>query len=216
MHVVIVCCVPELAHGTQMSGIAETVQRAIDAKCRAHGDAPTFDVITTRDRAATMRALTRAAAILEGPKQRVIIYYFGHGSQVRDASGDEADGMDETWATPGIVDDEITAVFGAIHDTSRLYLLSDSCSSGSMIDATNARPWATLGSTSDAQDALATSDGGAFTLWGLLPALAEARNHTPTELHARIAAGLQIGTQTCTLLGGNRAILHEPMFGPIG
>jgi hypothetical protein len=216
MDVVIVCYVPELAQGTQMRDIAGTVRKAIDTKCRLHGTVPKFTVITKRDRAATMIALTATATILAQPRRRAIVYYYGHGDQVRDKNGDEADGMDEVWTTQGIVDDEISAVFSKIHDTSRLYLLSDSCSSGSMIDLTlNARPWVTIGSTNDAQDALATFDGGAFTLWGLLPALADPRNYTPTDLYKRISAALGISTQTCTILSGNKTILNEPMFGSL-
>ena len=130
----------------------------------------------------------------------------------RDTSADEADGMDEVWSTQGIVDDELSALFLRIHDSSRLYLFSDSCSSGSMLDATNGRPWVAIGSASDSQDSLATSDGGAFTMWGLIPALRGDTNPTPRQLAERIRAALDIDTQTCTLTAGDARVADEPMF----
>jgi hypothetical protein len=110
------------------------------------------------------------------------------------------------------VDDELSALFSRIHDSSRLYLFSDSCSSGSMLDTTNGRPWVAIGSASDTQDSLATSDGGAFTMWGLIPALRIDTNPTPRQLVERIRAALDIDTQTCTLTAGNERVADEPMF----
>jgi hypothetical protein len=92
-------------------------------------------------------------------------------------------------------------------------MFSDSCSSGSMLDTTNGRPWVAIGSARDSQDSLATSDGGAFTLWGLIPALgATTTNPTPRQLAERIRAALDIDTQTCTLTAGNARVADEPMF----
>ena len=159
-----------------------------------------------------MAALGAVASHLELPDAKAIVYYYGHGDQVRDTSGDEADGMDEAWTTQGILDDELSAIFSRIHDSSRLYLFSDSCSSGSMMDTTNRRPWVAIGSARDSQDSLATSDGGAFTVWGLIPALGLATNPTPRQLAERIRAALDIDTQTCTLTAGNARVADEPMF----
>ncbi len=49
------------------------------------------------------------------------------------------------------------------------------------------------------------SDGGAFTMWGLVPALRIDTNPTPRQLVERIRAALDIDTQTCTLTAGKRA-----------
>jgi hypothetical protein len=215
MRVLLICHVPEMA--ATMGATASAVREAFDAACRAHGHTPHFDVITRRDHDACVRALGAVADHLALPNARAVVYYYGHGDQVRDTSGDEADGMDEAWTTQGILDDELSAIFSRIHDSSRLYLFSDSCSSGSMVDAsTNGRPWVAIGSARDTQDSLATSEGGAFTVWGLIPALAEAArasgSTTPRQLVERIRAGLVLDTQTCTLTAGNTRIADEPMF----
>ena len=206
-----------------MESVASAVRQAFESKCRVYGLIPTVEVITRRDRGACMAALGVVASHLELPDAKAIVYYYGHGDQVREVcevrgtsgtsgtSGDEADGMDEVWSTQGIVDDELSALFLRIHDSSRLYLFSDSCSSGSMLDA-NGRPWVAIGSASDSQDSLATSDGGAFTMWGLIPALRIDTNPTPRQLAERIRAALDIDTQTCTLTAGDARVADEPMF----
>jgi hypothetical protein len=210
MRILVICCVPEMASG--MGSVASAVRQAFESKCRVYGHTPTVEVITRRDRGACMAALGAVAGHLVLPNTKAIVYYYGHGDQVRDRSGDEADGMDEVWSTQGIVDDELSALFARIHDSSRLYLFSDSCSSGSMMDTTNRRPWVAIGSARDSQDSLATSDGGAFTTWGLIPALQIDTNPTPRQLAERIRAALDIDTQTCTLTAGNARVADEPIF----
>ena len=209
MRILIICCVPEISG---MESVASEVRQAFESKCRVYGLIPTVEVITRRDRGACMAALGVVASHLELANAKAIVYYFGHGDKCRDTSGDEADGMDEVWSTQGIVDDELSALFLRIHDSSRLYLFSDSCSSGSMLDATNGRPWVAIGSARDSQDSLATSDGGAFTMWGLIPALRGDTNPTPRQLAERIRAALDIDTQTCTLTAGDARVADEPMF----
>ena len=198
-----------------MESVASAVRQAFESKCRVYGHTPTVEVITRRDRGACMAALGAVASHLALANAKAIVYYYGHGDQVRevrDTSADEADGMDEVWSTQGIVDDELSALFSRIHDSSRLYLFSDSCSSGSMLDTTNKRPWVAIGSARDSQDSLATSDGGAFTMWGLIPALRIDTNPTPRQLAERIRAALDIDTQTCTLTAGDARVADEPMF----
>jgi hypothetical protein len=179
--ILIICCVPEMASG--MAPVATAVRHAFESKCRVYGLLPTVEVTTRRDRGACMAALGAVASHLELPDAKAIVY------QVRDASGDEADGMDEVY--------ELSALFSRIHDSSRLYLFSDSCSS--MLDTTNGRPWVAIGSA---------CDGGAFTMSGLIPALRIDVNLTPRQL----VAALDIDTQTCTLTAGNERVADEPMF----
>jgi hypothetical protein len=207
--VVLICCVPEL--GPSGARVADEVERAV----RAPGRWPTARVtrVLRPSRAATLAALGACAAHVRQPGRRALVYYYGHGEQVRDANGDEADGRDEVWATQRVTDDELSRLFGDVHATSRLFVVSDACSSGTMIDRQlNGRPWATISSAADPQDALATSDGGAFTVWGLLPALRALRNPTPRQLHAEIARRLDLPTQTSVLDAGQPAVLDEPMF----
>lgn len=62
--------------------------------------------------------------------------FSGHGSQIKDYNGDEADGMDETilpvdYKTAGhIVDDDLYAIVRRITRGARLTVLLDACHSG--------------------------------------------------------------------------------------
>ena len=70
-------------------------------------------------------------------------HYSGHGSQVKDTNGDEAEGLDEVivptdFKTKGcITDDEIYACLQKISPKCRAILLFDSCHSGSICDLAN-------------------------------------------------------------------------------
>lgn len=72
-----------------------------------------------------------------GRRDTVYVHYSGHGSQVRDANGDESDGLDETICpqdarTPGvadITDDELDAIIDRLNVASAVVVL-DSCHSG--------------------------------------------------------------------------------------
>ena len=63
--------------------------------------------------------------------------YSGHGGQLPDTNGDDADRMDETWVAfdRQIVDDELYAAFGTFQPGVRIALLSDSCHSGTVAKA---------------------------------------------------------------------------------
>lgn len=60
--------------------------------------------------------------------------YSGHGGQLPDLNGDEADHADETWCLYDgeLVDDELYSLFGAFTAGVRIVMLSDSCHSGSV------------------------------------------------------------------------------------
>ena len=55
-----------------------------------------------------------------------------HGSQIDDATGDEDDGKDETWCLYDrmIIDDEVYAAFNKFSEGVRIFVVSDSCHSG--------------------------------------------------------------------------------------
>lgn len=96
-------------------------------------------------RSVTDAAATRAGilAALEdlvaraGPEDVVYLHYSGHGSQVKDVSGDEPDGLDETLIphdgrtpdVPDITDDEIDELLARLRAKSAVIVL-DSCHSG--------------------------------------------------------------------------------------
>jgi hypothetical protein len=62
-----------------------------------------------------------------------LMSYSGHGAQVEDLSGDEADGEDETWCLYDrmFLDDEQRELYAEFAEGVKIVVLSDSCHSGS-------------------------------------------------------------------------------------
>jgi hypothetical protein len=114
---------------------------------------------------------------------RLYIYINGHGNQTMDANGDEfkqvtdnnetnIDGQDELYQLPdgNLVDDEFTQIIDTAVLQSSAFsrpfvcIISDHCSSGSMIDKTQLYfDWISLGSSLDNQDSFVTGDGNVMT-----------------------------------------------------
>lgn len=65
----------------------------------------------------------------------LLLTYSGHGGQVPDLNGDDADQMDETWVLYDrqVVDDELYSLWGRFKPGVRIAVLSDSCHSGSVV-----------------------------------------------------------------------------------
>lgn len=70
-----------------------------------------------------------------------LLTYSGHGGQVPDTNRDEADRMDETWVLYDrqLVDDELHQLYSKFKKGVRIFVLSDSCHSGTVVRATP--PW---------------------------------------------------------------------------
>lgn len=73
-----------------------------------------------------------------GPGVELFYYHSGHGTQVFDVSGDEADQMDEVlvphdhdWNDP-LIDDYLAAIFAKLPTDAFLSMICDTCHSGSM------------------------------------------------------------------------------------
>ena len=81
----------------------------------------------------------RGAATKLGKGDLFFMSYSGHGGQVVDVSGDEADKQDETWCLYDgqLIDDELYFELGKFAAGVRILVLSDSCHSGTV---TRARP----------------------------------------------------------------------------
>lgn len=82
---------------------------------------------------AILRAISEAAdELAEG--DLFFCSYSGHGGQVPDRNGDEKDRSDETWVAYDrqIVDDELYDHWGKFASGVRIFVLSDSCHSGSV------------------------------------------------------------------------------------
>ncbi len=84
-------------------------------------------------RKAALDALSNAAAKL-GKGDIFFLTYSGHGGQVPDVGGDEPDRKDETWCMfdGELIDDELYAAYGKFKSGVRIFVLSDSCHSGSV------------------------------------------------------------------------------------
>ncbi len=106
------------------------------AIARSRGMKPTVLPTKKATRAAVLRALGDAARTLQAG-DLFFLSYSGHGGQVPDASGEEADKQDETWCLydAQLIDDELYAALSRFAAGVRILVLSDSCHSGTVTRA---------------------------------------------------------------------------------
>lgn len=102
----------------------------------AQGMKPTVLLTKKATRANVVKAVRAAAKALK-PGDYFFISYSGHGGQIHDSSGDEPDAKDETWCLydSEFIDDEVFNELSAFEDGVRIFVLSDSCHSGSVVRA---------------------------------------------------------------------------------
>lgn len=83
--------------------------------------------------AGVLKAFAEAARVLAAGDV-FLLTYSGHGGQVPDVNGDETDGMDETWCLYDrmLLDDELYRCWSSFAAGVRIFMLSDSCHSGTM------------------------------------------------------------------------------------
>ena len=87
---------------------------------------------------ATRGSVTKAITAIAGKLDAGDIFfltYSGHGGQIPDVDGDEANSLDETWCLYDgeLLDDEIFFYLGRFAKGVRIFVLSDSCHSGSVL-----------------------------------------------------------------------------------
>jgi hypothetical protein len=117
-----------------MAGIAESL-----------GYARSTVLLTNQATTRRVIAAIRAAATALSPGDAFLLTYSGHGGQVTDTNGDEAvrdygemgevgDTKDETWCLfdRQLIDDELYALWAEFPARCRIFVLSDSCHSGSV------------------------------------------------------------------------------------
>lgn len=82
-------------------------------------------------RNAVIGAINDAADKLESG-DIFFLSYSGHGGQVPDTNGDESDMKDETWCLYDgqLIDDELAHLWSRFQSGTRIFVLSDSCHSG--------------------------------------------------------------------------------------
>ncbi len=122
-------------------------------------------LINRRARRSSIRAALNGLVRQTNPGDRVVIYYAGHGSQVRDRNDDETDGLDETLVPYDfeagrqprqILDDDIYATLKKLKGR-RVILIVDACHSGtisrsiglSVSETSDARPRTLFGEARD-------------------------------------------------------------------
>ena len=83
---------------------------------------------------AVLSAMAEAAKVLKSGDS-YFLTYSGHGSWTLDENSDEPDGRDETWCLYDrqVLDDELYAMYRKFAAGVRVFVLSDSCHSGSVI-----------------------------------------------------------------------------------
>ena len=109
---------------------------AEDMRALAVGKGFEASILLTKDAtAAAVQAEIAAAADRLAAGDIFFLSYSGHGGQVPDLNGDDdADEKDETWVLYDrqLVDDELYALFARFRAGVRIFMLSDSCHSGSV------------------------------------------------------------------------------------
>lgn len=129
--------------GADLRGCVPDVKNMSDLLQRLYGfDAADIQMITDFD--ATKKAMQDAiTGLIQGGNRGdvLLLHYSGHGSNVPDDNGDEADNRDEIlcptdldWYDP-LRDDWLRSVFDGLRDGVNLTMISDSCHSGTVTRA---------------------------------------------------------------------------------
>lgn len=147
----------------------------------------------------------------------LVVYYIGHGSRVRDVSGDEADGYDECFVFKqgSILDDTVGNLIKQYNRTKYLWLFADACHAGTIWDVPNNTKGIT--SMSSCLDAQSSSQywfnrvgHGAFTyyLWNSI----DKNGYDVSSNVSYINSRIRCFNQQC-IIGGNTSVpmlLHAP------
>ncbi len=124
--------------GADLRGCVNDVVNMTNVLTQVYGFAKS-DIVTLTDFAATKKAMQAAirALVTSGRKGDVLyLHYSGHGANVPDKNGDEADGRDEIlcptdldWKSPP-TDDWLRATFNRLKAGVSLTVVMDCCHSG--------------------------------------------------------------------------------------
>ena len=116
----------------------------------------------------TKEMLSEMIKLISVPNNDVIFGVFSHGQQVKDISGDEADGMDECIVMKDglLIDDNLTALINKYRKCNRLTLVADICHSGiyDFKDFTNHKNLTIITSCADGETSKQFVKNGCFTL----------------------------------------------------
>ena len=104
-----------------------------------------YTTLTVMTKDATVIGVTGTLLTLAGrlkSRDMLFLSYSGHGGQVPDKNGDEIDRTDETWCLYDrmMIDDEIYALLSKFRKGVRIFVLSDSCHSGTVMRSPTSDP----------------------------------------------------------------------------
>jgi hypothetical protein len=192
------------------------------AKCMKQFDYEVYFLHNPRSR----NFLTYLDAFFSRTTDRLVFYYVGHGTNVRDLDGDEADGQDEAFVfDDGVVidDDLISHLCTNKNPSNAIVLVTDACHSGSIWDiqagSVNGRTLPSgiisVSAATDAQTAKQTminrKDQGIFT-YNLTKLIAAEPNLTPTQIGNKIKVELKKYQQNFTVGTTSVEFLSQPLF----
>ena len=111
----------------------EADARAMNALAIAQGYEATMLLTSDATADAVKNAISAASRQLDAGDV-LFLSYSGHGGQVPDLHRDEADAQDETWLLYDrqLIDDELYSLWAEFKPGVRIFVLSDSCHSGSV------------------------------------------------------------------------------------
>lgn len=163
-------------------------------------------------------SLTKLGNVLKEPNRVGIIYFAGHGTQIRDTNGDEKDGMDEALQTNDhqlVIDDQITKCLEQVHSSNWVILIADTCHSPSFdINPSNKhKKWICIKAAQDYESALQSGDGSCMSVQ-LFDILREKKGLTvrqlAAELDQRLKSSFVGDLQTCKVEVTNESIWDQP------
>jgi len=213
------CGIPEIGQQNNMNVITriqKTIQKQFGTRDFKWRSLCTSQITLAATKALLQEAAQHLAQSTAQKPNSVFIYFNGHGVQKKDRDGDETDGLDECWVLAGgglFLDDELTDMFSKAPPSSKFVIVSDSCSSGTMLDVCRWKSqqkatWISVGSCKDNEDALTCSEGGVFTSWGFLAALEQIQQPTLGSLKQFLHSNLELGTQHFTCISNANDTLN--------
>ena len=173
----------------------------------------------------SQRFLQVLADFLRNTTEHLVVFYVGHGTNVRDKNGDENDGYDEAMVFDDafVVDDVlIKTLLKYKNDESILTLVTDACHSGSIWDLQSQVEGRTLppniisiSAATDKQTAKQTVkeqlEQGMFTYF-MKRAVKANPDATPLDLRKEMKPQLQRYQQNVTIATTSEELLHMPTF----
>jgi hypothetical protein len=116
-----------------------------DLKDKLNDEFGLFTVKTVSNRRATVgnfKKLLNEEVDILWPGDTLLVHYSGHGTYVKDKSGDEADGYDEAlYLYDGaLIDDDIKEILDKIPEGAIVVMMFDCCYSGTITKSLNMRP----------------------------------------------------------------------------